>query len=147
MGLKSGGWTGTILSSRSIFSSATMGFSSSMVGVLASTLGGVINIDISTPTAGGRPRGNRRVREALARFWTRQSDIRQLVSRVFFGVCMAIYRWACLNGFWLEAWLLGCSTFVSFHEYHGNYMSDVRIWSLKVEPSGCRWLFNDKLES
>lgn len=46
-----------------------------LVGVTASALGGVmLKKLLSIPTAGGRPRGRRRLKEALARFCIRQSD-------------------------------------------------------------------------
>lgn len=54
----------------------TIGLFSS-IGVTASALGGVIimsKTELSTPTGGGRPRGRRRLKDALARFCIRQSD-------------------------------------------------------------------------
>lgn len=53
----------------------------SAVGVVASALGGVRRRLGSTPTAGGRPRGNRKLRDTLARFCKRQSDNIDIMNR------------------------------------------------------------------
>lgn len=71
------GCTGNLASTVMDCSMFSFGFS--LVGVRASALGGVrLKNELSTPTAGGRPRGKRRLSDALARFSTRQSGIVEL---------------------------------------------------------------------
>lgn len=60
--------------------SLMVGITLSLVGVTASALGGVrLKKLLSMPTAGGRPRGKRKLSDALARFSTRQSDITNIL--------------------------------------------------------------------
>lgn len=71
----SAGVSGSLVSTVTDCSTVSViGFS--VVGVTGSALGGVrLKKELSTPTGGGRPRGRRRLSDALARFSTRQSDI------------------------------------------------------------------------
>lgn len=75
VGLSSSGWAFVLTVSEVSTVSEMIGLGSSAMGVTASALGGVMLKKLeSMPTAGGRPRGRRVLRDTLARFSTRQSD-------------------------------------------------------------------------
>lgn len=100
-GLMSGGcaitkfpfWASVIDTSLSIIGLSTILLS--VVGVAVSALGGVRLKKLeSTPTAGGRPRGSRKLSDTLARFFKRQSDNIDIIYRFdlssVFRVCRMI---------------------------------------------------------